>query len=220
MNIKELIQHADKIPDLGYGGKTVKDDLMFYSSRVKKDRSIVDIAPCFGSTTAYIHCGQEINGRSLISIHSFDLWELQNDEYKHKAKKFCNVDLNSSDDFYNEYLKNIKPYGQTNIYRGDILKQTWNANNKIGLFVDDIGCDYDMTKKIFKIFTDAFIPGETIIFFMDMYFCDSHKGKHFNYQINLIKQNPECFEFIKKVPGSKCAIVRFLNKDINFEVEH
>lgn len=221
MNIDELIKHADSIPDLGAGGKTVKDHLMFYAEKVKSNRHIIDIAPCFGSTTAYISCGVLQNkNHDSITVHSFDMWKLQNDEYRKKAKKYCSVDLKTDDDFYNEYLKNIKPFGKTNIYRGDILKQKWNSDNKIGLFIDDIGCDYETTKKIFKIFIDAFIPGETIIFFMDMYFCDSHKGKQFNYQINLVKQNPECFEFIEKVSGSKCAIVRFLNKNINFDVEH
>jgi hypothetical protein len=221
MNLKELISHADNIPDLGYGGKTVKDDLMYYSSKVKSDRNIIDIAPCFGSTTAYIHCGLEKSGRSLISVYSFDMWELQNDEYKNKAKKYCNVELNSSDDFYNEYLKNIKPYGQTNVIRGDILKQSWNSDNKIGLFINDIGASKEYTDKIFQIFSPAFVKNETIIMMMDYYFYESkhHTEKQYLYQKKFMEKNKNVFDFIKKVEKSKCAIYKYLGGEINYEVE-
>lgn len=224
MNIQKLITHADKIPDLGYGGKTVKDDLMHYSSKVKSDRNIIDIAPCFGSTTAYISCGLLQNkNRDSIKVNSFDLWKLQNDEYRYKAKKYCGYNLDSDEDFYYTYLKNIEPYFFINIQviRKNILNVIWQPRDKIGLFINDIGASKEYTDKIFQIFSPAFVPDETILFMMDYYFYESkhHTEKQYLYQKKFMEKNNNVFEFIKKVPGSKCSIWIYKGGEINYEVE-
>lgn len=222
MNITELKKHADSIPDLGYGGKTYADDLMARAYVTKPDRIILELAPYIGSASAYICLGLTQNpNKDKIKLHTYDLWEIDK-EYMRKAEKYNGLKWTAKDNMLDIYMENLKPFKGIDIipHKQDVFKlEYWNPESKIAMFIDDIGAAKWSTDFKFKLFSPAFIPDETIIFMADYYFCESHPAKEFQYQQKFFNANKNVFEFIKKVPGSKCAIFKYLGGEINYGVE-
>lgn len=196
---------ADKIPELGHGGKATKNYLIKYAENTRSGRAIVEIGPFIGSSTAYLAIGAGAKNQ----IHSYDLW-LADPGYVKKARTQLGIDLKPGSDIYPIWCKNIKPWN-TNIYphKEDIAKAFWIPKLPIGLYVDDAGHDITHIDRMASEFMRYFIPGETIIIMMDYFFYETHEDALYLTQKNYFENNKR-FTFIERCKSpSRAAIFRY-----------
>jgi hypothetical protein len=215
MNLRQLTTYANGIPDLGYGGKTVGKPLMRYASDVREG-AIVELGPWLGSATAFICLGVKHSG-AAVPIHVFDKWVV-NDHYKDRASHYHDIELSGPDDIIDMFRENIEPFGVDVImHRTSIYKASWDGT-PIALYFDDAGSNKKATDHKFKLFSPSFIPGETIVFMMDLFFYTQGKGG-FRYQRDFMKRNESVFQFITRPAKSMCGIFRYLGGEIDYDVE-
>jgi len=187
------------IPSLGSGGESARETITKYAKKVKEG-VVVDIGSYLGSTTNILAVADR-------RIHSIDKWELT-DELKRKAKKYNGIDIEDDDDFFLRFYKNTAAIRhRLVIHRSDVLEMYWDADIKIGLYLDDFGCTYEQTEKKMNIFKGAFIPNETYLIMMDYYFGESHGGKYKGQEEYFAKDKD--FKFIER-GGGKSAVFKYL----------
>jgi hypothetical protein len=219
MDIKELITYADKIPELGPGGKSIKDYLIKYAGNVSSGHNIIDIGPYMGSTSSYLSIGVIKSGND-VKIHAYDLWVLYHDMNK-KAKRFNGFKFNDDYHFDKLYDKNVKPFKKyIKTHKCDCLDIEWQGG-RVGLLVDDIGNGKNRTDHIMKTFSPYFITGKTCIFYMDYYYYKEKAKDHplSLYQRDFMKANKKVFTLIEKPKNSRTAIFRYEGGKINYDVD-
>ncbi len=218
---RSYLAEANKIPELGHGGKSTKSYLYSYAQRVPENGIIIDVGPFLGSTTGYLMAGLMDAGRRA-RIFSFDKWEADAG-YCEKAKNHLGLTLREGSSLLPLFLKNVRripfPSGDLSTVKGDIFKTTWDKDLKISLAVFDPGNGRATTEALMRTFSPAFIPGKTIIFFMDFYFYETHTPADFNYQHLLVDKNAVAFEFVERCSEpSRCAIYRWYGGELEFDV--
>lgn len=218
--IKELIKLAETIPELGCGGASVRNELILAASAVKNKRTILDIAPYLGSTTAYAAIGANISG-NIVDIHSIDLWEASED-YRKKAFKYHKMKLKAGEDLKRRWRKNVDPFkspaGRIIGTKGDVRKIKLQMRFPIGLYVDDINVGKKYFKRAIKKYSKHFIPGETILFLMDWGFHVRDEG-NYKYQKKFMDANAEAFTLIATPHKSYCGIFLYNGGKINYWVK-
>lgn len=206
---------ANKIPEMGNGGRKIKGFLFNAAKEVKQGNAIVDIAPFLGSTTAFLSRGLIDAGNKASRIYAIDKWEIE-EKYRVwlKSRHVETTDLQAS------FVKNLQPFmdaGANIVYFKKNIKDFAYIWEPVQLLIDDIGIDKGITDCILKMFQPYFIPGLTKIFFMDFYFYeDFHDYKSRVYQRDLMNANKKVFEFIEHPKHSRTAIFRYLGGKINF----
>src|SRR5512137_2975822 len=81
---KELEKVAANIPNLGLGGKCIRDDLMAWAAQVRPGQVIVELGSFLGSATAYL-CLGILRFGNKIPIYCYDLWDVDA-SYQRKSK--------------------------------------------------------------------------------------------------------------------------------------
>jgi hypothetical protein len=206
---------ANCIPEMGNGGRKIKNELMREAKEVLPGNSIFDFAPFIGSTTAFLACGL-IEAKNFESvIHSVDKWEMDK-----KYAVWIKEREIKTDDLQKEHLKNIQPFVNAGVKiestKSDIRNYTY-PGDPVQLLIDDLGVCKSITDSVLKNTIPYMIPGLTIIFFMDYYFYESyHDYKSRVYQRDLMKANKKVFEFIEHPKHSRTAIYRYLGGEVNY----
>lgn len=218
--IAELKVLADAIPELGCGGGAVRKELILAASAVKNKRTIVDIAPYLGSTTAYAALGVNISG-NMVDIHSIDLWEAD-DDYRKKAFKYHNMKLKPTEDLKRRWKYNIKEFITPKCRiigaKGDVKKVKLDMRFPIGLYIDDIDVGKKYFKKAMKKYSKHFIPGETILFLMDWGFYERDEGI-MKYQKKFMDANTDAFTFLMRPSKSYCGIFLYNGGKIKYRIK-
>ena len=217
MDLKNLKELADSIPDLGCGGRTVKNELTLAAFGVRDRRSIIDIAPYLGSTTAYIGLGVNMSGKK-VHVHSYDLWEPSPD-YIDKSKKYHNIELNPEEDLKRRWREYASPFenGGCKIFghKESIFEARYEDNWKIGLYVDDICNNKRKNDYAFKLFSPFFVPGETILFLMDWGF-HVRDYKPLKYQKAFTDANSHALYYIGTPPRTYARIFLYTGGEFNY----
>lgn len=205
MQLSNAMAIADKIPELGHGGKATKNYLVKYAQATRLGRAIIDIGPFLGSTTAYLAIG----AGSKNQIHSYDLW-IADEGYTRKAKTQLGIELKQGSNLYSLWCKNIKPWN-TNIYphKEDIGKAFWLPKLPIGLYVDDAGQAASHIERLSHEFARYFVPGETILIMMDYFFYETHHDERYLTQ-KIFFERDHRFKFVERCKSpSRAAIFRY-----------
>ncbi len=212
MQKNELISHADKIPSLGNGGKVIRDYLIKYAQAVKPNRSIVEVGSWLGSATGFLCAGSILGHGNLI--HAYDLWKAS-PVYVKRAERFHDIKFAVNQDLLPVFLKNTKQFSKYIVpHKGSIVDACYQGED-IGLAVFDMGQGKLHTDAALRVFEDSFIPGETIIFFMDYYFYETHcDDRIYRYQLDFANLNEKIgtLEFIERPKKSRTAIFRYLGQ--------
>jgi hypothetical protein len=211
MRRNEYIDLAEKIPSLGNGGIGIKKELVEYASQVKKENAIIELGPWLGSATSFLSIGSMFGNNAII--HSYDMW-VASKVYAQRAMGHHGIKLELGQDIYPLFAENLKGFKNIVPHKMSIFDIKWTSP-QIGLIVIDMGNGKAHTDQAFDAFEDYFIPGETIIFMMDFYFCE-RRQKVFQYQHDLIKANKKVFEFIGQPKRSMTGIFRYLGGKIKF----
>lgn len=218
--LKSAMRFADSIPELGYGGKSIKKELIEYASKVESGYSIIDIGPYMGSTSAYLSIGVMKSG-NIVKIHSYDKFIMYRDMAL-KAKKFNGMEFKEGDNFMDVYVYNTLPFAKyITVEKSDCLDiKKWDGGG-IALLVDDISNGKDRTDHLFKTFSHSFIEDKTIIFLMDYYYHETFKNKfrYCKYANDFMIANSKVFRFIKRVDNSRTAIFQYKGGEINYDVK-
>lgn len=212
---KNLLTFADSVPEMGCGGKIIKNHLMRFAEQIRPGNAVLDIAPFLGSTTTFLSCGLSNANNKTSTIYSVDKWELE-EKYRAWIKK-RGLEI---EDLQKEFYKNVSPFMEAGVkivfYKQDIRSYYYNRE-PIQLLVDDIGISKDITDHILKTCLPYFIPGQTIIFFMDFYFFEEFKDYESRiYQHDLMAANKGVFKFLERPKNSRTAIFKYLGGEINF----
>lgn len=214
MTFRQSMNYARGIPDLGYGGRTVGDQLMRYASDVREG-AIVELGPWLGSVTGFLCLAVKHSGAD-VPIHVFDKWHV-NDHYKTRAMQYHGIEIEGPDDLVDIYKENIAPFGvDVHMHRGSIYKAEWDGS-PISLYINDAGSMKRPTDHTFQLFSPSFIPGVTIVFMMDMFFFSTNE-EGFRYQKDFMNRNKSVFQFISHPPRSMCGIYRYLGGEIDYDV--
>jgi len=212
-----LLNIANVVPEMGNGGKKIKEELIREAAKVVPGNAIVDIAPFLGSTTVFLSYGLFKSENLESTIYSVDLWDINLNE---KYQKWLDCKKLDITDLRQEYNKNIKPFTDEGIRIKPIKSDIRNYNYSgelIQIIVDDSGVDKGMTDHVLKSMSPYFIPGKTIIFFMDYYFFQNyHDFESRLYQHDLMEVNKKVFKFIEHPKNSCTAIYQYLGGEINF----
>lgn len=189
MTLRELTprERADRIPELGGGGKTCGDLLIRLASEVAPGEAIVDIAPWVGSTTAYLAIGAKESG---ATVHSFDRWVID-EEYRAKAERHNKLTFQLGEDIFPVWSRNLDPFLDARIvpHRGDIRNATWWRKTPIGLLVDDISNTPELIASTMRIFAPSLREG-SIVVLMDWQF-------QILAQREWMYRNREAFKFVE-----------------------
>jgi len=197
----EMLAAATRIPDLGDGGRTIREDLVRLAAGVPVGGCIVEIAPWLGSATAFLAMGSPNDAR----VHCFDLWEAA-EVWRQKAKDFHGIEL--------EPDANLEPMWRTNVdavladssvkvvgYRGDIRAATW-PGTPIDLFVDDISNTEELIESTMRIFGPSIKKGALLVM-MDWQFPQAEPQRAWFHA------HADEYEFVKTI-GPKAALLRKL----------
>ena len=218
MNMEVIRDYSYRIPELGYGGKTIGNDLIEYASKIPSGFSIVDIGPYLGSTTIHLGAGVNKSGNDVI-IHAYDRW-IMDDGMDTKAKKFNGIDFNHGQDVLDIYRKNINPIKDIVIIHPCNILDASYSGRPVMLLVDDICNGKQRTDTMMKIFSPFFVAGKTVVCMMDFYYHEHKKGmKLLRYQYDFMVSNKKVFRFIKKIKNSMTAVFVFEGGDINYNVK-
>lgn len=215
MRKNELIIKAQRIPSLGNGGNIIGNYLIYYAEKVLGGQCIVEVGPWMGSSTAYLSIGSMFGNNA--PIYTFDKWEADS-EYIEKAKKYNGINVKLGQDLFPLFHENMD--GFKNIYpeKKDLFGIEWNHNRKIGMLVLDMGNGKEKTDYALKTFLPHCIVGQTIVFFMDYYFYETHKDLALGYQMRLLHENYYTFEYLTRPLRSRTMIARYRNERINYDV--
>jgi len=213
-----LLKYADRIPELGHGGKTIKDYLIQSAKRVREGEFIIDIAPFLGSTTMYLAEGIRQSGKD-VKIYAYDRW-IADDKMDIKLNRKLKGSYPEGYDFkhlYWEYVKEAWEYIiPTQIH---VLDIAWKLG-KIGLYVDDIGVGKKRVDYLMKIFSPYFVPDHTVLYILDYYqHITREHMPHMKYQKDFFEANHKVFKFIERCKGSVTAKLLYLGGKINYNVK-
>lgn len=201
-----LRDYADRIPDLGAGGKSCGDKLIRHAAAVKNGQAIVDIAPFLGSTSAYLALGI-IQGCNGVDLHAFDLWEADA-HYCRMAKKYCGVELTEGEDLEIRWRKNMRPFEGVYHFphKGDVQEAEWKGP-EIGLLVDDISNGPGMMDHTMATFGPWMPPGSVLVL-MDWQF--KSDGEYLLEQRRWMEYHPDAFKLMDlfPLPSVGAAFVR------------
>lgn len=224
MNYEELLEYAGTIPELGCGGKSIKNTLIEEASRVPKENSIIDIAPWLGSSTAYI-CLGTIKSGNRNRIETYDMWKI-NEDLKLKAAKHHKKDYEVGQSIEQEWRSNIALFECDVVGHRESIRYAKYEGAKIGLIVDDICNGKILFDHLIQTFIPFSTPGETVLLLMDYYQFErrslpkyniiGNRKNHLHYQYEFMQINKNVFEFIERVDKSYTAKFVYNGGEINY----
>ncbi len=180
------------IPSMG--GTAIGVQLQRYAMEAPDKTSIVELGTWLGAGTRQLALGAQ-QWRKDIEIHTYDWFIIRGNEVA-KAWKFGVRVYDGQDSLplVKENLKDIKV--PIFYHKGEITKAPWTGR-PISVYVDD-ACKYEKTFiPALKIFSPHWIPGKTVVVFMDYYFHlwrPGDPGLHFQHQF--VEAHPESFKHI------------------------
>jgi len=200
-----LRKHADSIPELGGGGRTCGDRLIELAAAVPSGQAIVEIAPWFGSASAYLALGIMQGGHD-VALHAFDRWVID-EHWQEKARIHNELEFPIGTDLEPRWLHNMEPFLiKCYPHKGDIRKAKWNGE-PIGLLVDDISNTKSLINSTMRIFGPSIVPGAKVVL-MDWQF-------FLGPQEEFMRDNCDAFAYEECLPRpSMAAIFSRLEEDI------
>lgn len=213
-----IVRYANKVPEIGHGGKSIQNYLIQSAKNVKSGQAIIDIAPCFGSTTLFLAEGIRQSGNK-VKIYSYDRW-IADDKMDIKINRKLNAAYPEGYDFKNIFMKNIEPVKELVVpIQCHVLDITWSGE-KIGVYVDDIGVGKKRVDYLMRTFSPYFIPGKTILYMLDYYqHVTRPHMRHMRYQKDFFDANSGIFEFIERCKGAVTAKLIYHGGKINYNVK-
>jgi hypothetical protein len=214
-----LIKYANKVPEIGHGGKSIGDYLVKAASKVKSGHVIIDIAPCFGSTTLFLAAGIRKSGNDVM-IYSYDRW-IADDKMDIKINRKLNKKYPEGYDFKNIFMDFISPVSDLVVpVQCHVNDISWDGGPKIGLYIDDIGVGKKRVDHLMKTFSPYFVPGKTELYMLDYYQHTTRPHmRHMRYQKDFFDANSKVFQFIERCTGSVTARLLYLGGKINYDVK-
>ena len=194
---------ANKIPSMG--GREIGKYLREYASQVKSNFSVVEVGAWLGAGTAQI-CLGILEGKNNVPLFVYDRFFASKSEIEKAGKQ--GVKLKPKQNTLKIVSKFISNFNcRVKFNRCNITAIKKYKGEKIGMYVDDASKSSDKFKHVMKIFKKHFVPGETILVFMDYFYFEwSGHGEKHKYQFNYMQDNKE-FEFIKRLLPDKSAAV-------------
>jgi hypothetical protein len=172
---------------------------------------------------AVVECGSWLGGSiapvaqalseldSQIEIHCYDRWRANSIEVSKAAEQ--GVTISEGQDLlplFKEYVDDI--YSNITPHKIDLLKAIWSGD-QISLFIDDASKNPRVFNSVMKMFGPNFIPGETIIVFMDYQTYNKTtsviKKKLRRCQRDFIEANSDSFEQIADLDDSSGVVFRY-----------
>src|SRR5512143_3534858 len=105
----DLRLKAESIPELGGGGKVIGKRLIKAASSVRAGRSVIDIGPWLGSTTAFLALGIMQSGAD-VEIHSYDIWTIKDALYQKKAAKYNGLHFEIGRNILPDWRNNVRQF--------------------------------------------------------------------------------------------------------------
>jgi hypothetical protein len=212
LRILALERFAHKIPDLGKGGKTIKEYLTLSGVAAESGTSIIDIGPFMGSTTSYLALGCNIS-KNDIELHAIDVW-LADKDYVERSKIHLDFELQEGEDIKFIWEKNISPFCSETFqifgHKKSILDFRYESKRPISVYVDDICNNKEKHDYSIKTFSPFFIPNRTVLYLMDYFFYERKPSASLKYQRIFMDLNSHVFLNVGRCGRTHTAVFIYL----------
>ena len=199
-----------KISDIpSMGGQAIGPDLVKYAKQVD-DGVIVEIGAWLGAGTAYLALGARGKG---TPVYSFDKFEARHSEVK-KAKRAGWTIKGDTLPLVQQTLEKLGLSDNVILHKGLAGSEEWDL--PIGLFVLDTCKGYDPFNQIMRTYSPYFIPGKTVLVFMDFWYSvlESSKPSHMNQKQWADERSGMLRPLIEKMSDKSSASFLYLGGDL------
>jgi len=215
METSEIKKKIDRIPS--QGGRQLGEDFDKYVSLMDNGLSIVEMGAWLGAGTAQIAYSMQKYGKDKSTLYCIDSFLVHGRELE-KAKNQGLMVKHHQDtlSIVKNYLSELSENVNIEFHKMNVMTYK-HTGEKIGVYVLDCAKkDPTFTTLITKM-EKYFIPGKTIVFFMDYYYykktkSDSNKAqeryvkKSHKYTLLKGQESKVIGEFF---PSLSCAIMRY-----------
>lgn len=202
------------------GGREIADHLRKAAADVRPGHCIVEVGAWLGAGTAQLAYGAR-SATPTPTIHVFDKFKASKTEVVKAANGGLPLKKGQNTQFIVEdHLRNFGV--PIEFHRGNIEDIHWQ-NGPIGLYVDDAAKAPSDFSHILKTFGPSWVPGVTVLFFMDYSYwklyaeTDPARAKRLRVQHDFMSGHRENFSVIDEGPiaDTTTAIFRY-EKELDF----
>jgi hypothetical protein len=190
----ELEERAERIPSMG--GSKIGHVLREVAAEAATNTAIVEVGCWLGAGTAQLALGtRDREDQESVVLHCYDRWTASPIEVKKAAQ--AGVALEVGADTLPFTKDALAPFGvQIQFHKGHLFSATWEGG-PISVFVDDASKLPRLFHHALFTFGPHWIPGETIVVFMDFHIWKKTHSDNHRCQQRFVEANSECFEVIK-----------------------
>ena len=210
MESNELYRLANEIPSMG--GTQIGPVLREYAREAPDNAAVVEVGCWLGAGTAQLALGirERANGTKL-RIHCYDWWRANETEINKAAK--WGLQLQPGEDLLPHVQRMLRPFNvQIEFHQGELSAAQWN-DEPISLYIDDASKTPKLFFHALRTFGPSWIPGRTMVFFMDYDFWRKTGKNDHMCQKEFVEAHRESFEHI---PHPRVAMFRY-RRPVNFE---
>jgi len=190
---QSLFEVATRIPSMG--GMEIGPALRDFARAVRSNTAIVEVGCWLGAGTAQLALGVLENDEPTgIRIHCYDRWAANAAEVE-KAQRW-GLNLSEGDDLLPHTKRMLQPFAvPIEFHQGDIRSTVWDGG-PISLYVDDASKKPKLFYHSLLTFAPMWVPGDTVIFFMDFNIWKTSGDPEHRCQKEFIEAYPKSFEQI------------------------
>ena len=208
--LRDLHERAERIPSMG--GHKIGRVLQKVAFEAPTNTAIVEVGCWLGAGTAQLALGtRDREDPDSVVLHCYDRWTASPTEVKKAAQ--VGVAIEEGADTLPFVKEALAPFGvQIQFHKGDLFNATWE-DRPISVFVDDASKLPRLFHHALFTFGPHWIPGETIVVFMDFHIWKQTHSDDHRCQQRFVEANSECFEAIEfggKKYKSTFAVFRYL----------
>ncbi len=187
----DLYGLADQIPSMG--GTRIAPVLRALARDAPANTSIVEVGTWLGAGTAQLVLGiRERQRPGDVSLHCYDRWHANRKEMAKAAR--WGVRLSLGEDTLPRVRRALEPLDvPIRFHKGDFRRSGWEGG-AISVYVDDASKMPDMFFHALQTFGPCWVPGETVIVFMDYEHWKITGVAEHECQKSFIESNSNCFE--------------------------
>ena len=187
----DLNDIADGIPSMG--GRKLGSLLRRLACDALSGTSIVEVGCWLGAGTAQLALGIKDRERpGEVSLHCFDRWRAQRSEVETAAQK-AGLRFTVSENTLPHVRRTLEPFEvPIQFHQGDILHARWDGG-PISVYVDDASKGLPYLCHSLSTFGPSWIPGETVILWMDFHYWRKTGAVEHYYQQRFVEAFGDCF---------------------------
>ena len=196
MHLSKFPRPALKIPS--QGGTGIGGFLQEAAIHARQTTNIIEIGAWLGAGTAQLALGalKRINPQT-IQIHTYDKFTASRPEVEKAALK--NVMLVAGEDTLpkvKKFLSGFDPLIQ--FHKINLMNSKYPEKKPISVYVDDAAKTPELFTHMLRTFSPYWIPGETVLVFMDFRYWRRFPDKpDFKYQQFIVDNYPDSFRLLQ-----------------------